>query len=249
MSLPALFGDADSWFGCYVKGADYREARGGFIAVHVPTFNLPAFRVWKGYEQHCPSFPAGFLICKGAGICVKGCFARGGNFNRIRVRVQPKLHKCLEFTLSKAFVPTIVAHLRGRAHYCRVHSSGDFYNPTYLRKWYEIADRLPYLQFWGYTKCISMAIDNEKLRPGNFNLVYSEGGKEDSRLQEDDRVARVFPRGTTREQVEAAGWTWCMDDDCYPICEAKTARVGLVDHGQGVEAPFSSMTHITGGYR
>ena len=60
----------------------------------------------------------------------------------------------------------------------RVHSSGDFFNKRYFMGWVLFALARPNVILFGYTKILDYVLFD---RPDNFSLVYSLGGKDDSR--------------------------------------------------------------------
>lgn len=62
----------------------------------------------------------------------------------------------------------------------RVHSSGDFYNFSYFMAWYRIAQSMPDVIFFAYSKQASFVkylLDNPL---DNFKMTYSHGGKMDA---------------------------------------------------------------------
>jgi len=62
----------------------------------------------------------------------------------------------------------------------RIHSFGDFFNKRYFQAWLNVAEKLPEITFFGYTKVLPyLNID----RPDNFSMVYSYGGKLDNKLK------------------------------------------------------------------
>lgn len=62
----------------------------------------------------------------------------------------------------------------------RIHSSGDFFSRKYFQAWVKVAEIRTDIQFFGYTKVLPY-VDAPK--PDNFRLVYSFGGKMDSKLK------------------------------------------------------------------
>lgn len=85
------------------------------------------------------------------------------------------------FELSKStdFVAIMNAEIASKGlTSIRIHSSGDFYSPAYMRNWMEIARMNPTVEFWGYTKFASY-IKILNAEPNMF-FVYSMGGLQDS---------------------------------------------------------------------
>jgi len=70
----------------------------------------------------------------------------------------------------------------------RIHESGDFYNVEYVNKWDKIAEQLPEVKFYGYTKqnfvsftSNNVNIVNSLLPDGNLNFGSLEYVKEKSK--------------------------------------------------------------------
>lgn len=85
----------------------------------------------------------------------------------------------VELTKSENFVELVTKELKEKGlNSLRVHSSGDFYSPNYMKSWIEIARQNPDVHFWGYTKMASY-IKFLNAEP-NITFVYSMGGLMDS---------------------------------------------------------------------
>ena len=61
----------------------------------------------------------------------------------------------------------------------RIHSSGDFYSKQYFDAWVKVAKSRPDIQFFAYTKGLQYV---SATKPDNLSLIYSYGGKLDSKL-------------------------------------------------------------------
>jgi hypothetical protein len=61
----------------------------------------------------------------------------------------------------------------------RIHASGDFFTRKYFMAWVKIAQARPDILFYGYTKILPYV---QYKKPDNFRLVYSHGGKMDSKI-------------------------------------------------------------------
>ena len=61
----------------------------------------------------------------------------------------------------------------------RIHSFGDFFNKRYFQAWLNVAEKLPEITFFGYTKVLPYL---NIARPDNFSMVYSYGGKLDNNV-------------------------------------------------------------------
>lgn len=64
----------------------------------------------------------------------------------------------------------------------RIHSSGDYFSKRYFQAWVKVAELRPDVKFFGYTKVLPYVKYLNKLNSKNFRLVYSYGGKLDSKL-------------------------------------------------------------------
>jgi hypothetical protein len=85
-----------------------------------------------------------------------------------------------ELSLRDDFVSIITAEIkRLNITAIRIHSSGDFYNGEYLKKWIQIAKMNPNVRFFGYTKMASF-IKFLNAIPNMF-FVYSNGGVYDGK--------------------------------------------------------------------
>jgi hypothetical protein len=60
----------------------------------------------------------------------------------------------------------------------RIHSSGDYFSKRYFQAWVEVAKVRTDVRFFGYTKILNYVRAD---KPDNFRLVYSFGGKMDSK--------------------------------------------------------------------
>jgi len=108
----------------------------------------------------------------------------------------------------------------------RIHSSGDFFNKAYFNAWVKIASLNPDITFFGYTKVIQYV---NAVKPDNFKLVYSYGGKMDSKLTNEPTVYVI------KDKAEAIGKRLdvvCQEndwDDFQAIMSGKTFAIVL--HG------------------
>ena len=103
----------------------------------------------------------------------------------------------------------------------RIHSSGDFYNYDYILKWLSIADSLPHVTFYAYTKSVRL-FKKLKSIPKNFIVIYSYGGKDDHLIKKSDRHAKVFDDFIPEE------YSYANDND--HIALAKNKKIGLLKH-------------------
>ena len=70
------------------------------------------------------------------------------------------------------------------ANFIRVHVGGDFFTKAYMQAWYLVAEKNPNIIFYAYTKSIKWMSELEYLRPDNFRITASYGGKEDAIIDE-----------------------------------------------------------------
>lgn len=108
----------------------------------------------------------------------------------------------------------------------RIHDAGDFLSDDYLRAWLTIADEIPDVLFYAYTKEVSrLRRVTSTGTPPNFRWLYSLGGKEDHLLDLDvDRHAEVF---ATDDDLASAGYLDQETSDLLAVL-LPTTRVGIV---------------------
>ncbi len=188
------------------------------------------------YNFGIPAFQSkdGTRTCPNAGACAAGCYARSGAY--AWGNVQQAYEARLTLTKSENFIFIMHQEIetlraksvkRKRQLVLRVHDSGDFYSPEYQQSWYSLAGSFPDVQFYAYTKQIQQSKDLESLKPKNFTLIYSYGGKQDSLIQAGDRHSTVFE---TVEELQNAGYDDTSNDDSV-AWKSKTGRIGLAYHG------------------
>ena len=177
-------------------------------------FSIPAYKTKSGK-----------ITCPFADSCVKYCYAQKGNYTRF-----PKIQELMEqkYKISKTaeFIPLMNEEIRKKkSTHVRIHDSGDFYSPTYLQKWVDIATQNTDVIFYAYTKSIKFFINGLKL-PKNMKVIFSEGSKTDNLINVNKhRHARIFK---SKELLNAAGYINASDNDLKAITSNK--RVGLVYH-------------------
>jgi hypothetical protein len=67
---------------------------------------------------------------------------------------------------------------------CRIHVSGDFFNPKYFHAWLNIAESNPDILYYAYTKSLPYWVDCLDNIPKNFILTASFGGRCDHLIDE-----------------------------------------------------------------
>ena len=170
--------------------------------------------------------------CPNAGKCREFCYARKARFNCRTVKT--KRTDALRLTQNLPLFETImVGEISSylfeddRQLWYRIHDSGDFYDLPYARAWFAIIRQFPQVRFYAYTKMVSMFESVKEEIPENLYIVYSLDGREDHLIPEDAPHARVFPRGTTSEQMAEEGYLDCSDNDRLVF---ETKRIGLEHH-------------------
>lgn len=136
--------------------------------------------------------------CPYAGECKAFCYAQKFHF-KINAK---KYQSVLEFTKNEGFVSTASDSVEAlsKIDLFRIHSSGDFYNKTYILKWFDVMRLHPNKLFYAYTK--SVVLFKGLDLPANFLLIQSEGTTNDEKFIDRSKTfARVFH---TREEYDKA---------------------------------------------
>ncbi len=138
-----------------------------------------------------------FNTCPSAGICGAFCYAKNGTYQFKNVK---KAHiEKLELVLNHrdTWIKMMNDELSKKKYqngYIRIHDGGDFFSEQYAIDWLDIANKNPNVNFYSYTKEVSLFKNKIKdLIPKNFTLIYSYGGKEDNLIDKNtDRHSDVF---------------------------------------------------------
>lgn len=66
----------------------------------------------------------------------------------------------------------------------RIHVGGDFFNKDYMKAWIAVANLLPHITFYAYTKSVNywVELQAEVGIPANFKLNASRGGRHDNMI-------------------------------------------------------------------
>lgn len=213
---------------CGVKTLLFQNAkmkRSSQNGIHLYTFGIPAFKSQNGT-----------FTCPNALNCVSGCYAKAGAY--IWSNVSQVYESRLSLTRTKGFEQVMVYHIDKllKKHktglvLIRAHDSGDFYSPDYQVAWYDIAkvyQNEPRVQFYAYTKMVSQSEALAHIKPSNFRIIYSYGGKEDSQIDTDKHYhSKVFQSEADLLQSGYVDGTY--DDTIAALGIAKC--IGLVYHG------------------
>lgn len=164
--------------------------------------------------------------CPAAGDCKKYCYATQGNqwFKSGYLR-RVAAYKA---TLEPDFVQIMVAHLISeRVKILRIHDSGDFYSPQYMLKWFQIAESLPNVTFYAYTKQIVLMRKLWNRKPENIKLIQSIGGKFDALIDSNRPHAKIF---LSLAELLSANYTDTSESD-RPAATIGVNNIGLIIHG------------------
>lgn len=183
-------------------------------------WSIPAFRAQL--DNHILN------TCPKAGSCALACYAQQSGY--IFSRTMVKHHRNLYFYIhnKRKWINNIIDEInnaKGLTAF-RIHDSGDFYSFGYLLDWLEVIQSLPHIQFYAYTKMVSLMKSIEL--PKNFTVVYSYGGREDHIINEaEDRHSKVF---SSKELLLKHGYHDTSDTDCAAH-NPSIKKIGLVYHG------------------
>jgi hypothetical protein len=199
----------------------------GLKANQVTSFDLPA-----GYT--CPAAD----ICQSFSNRESGKITDGNNCKfrcyaaSMEARYKPvrKAHwrnfDALHKLTLNAMVELILSSIPVTAKIVRVHASGDFFSKRYFQAWVKVATIRADIKFYGYTKVLSY-VNADK--PDNFHLIYSYGGKMDSKVTCEPVVYVVK---NVAEAIERNLYPACIDnpaDDFNFIMQGRTFALCL--HG------------------
>jgi len=127
---------------------------------------------------------------------------------------------------SEKMVELILATLPKETKIVRIHASGDFFSKRYFQAWVKVAEIRTDIQFFGYTKILPYV---NSPKPDNFRLIYSFGGKMDSKVT-CEPIAYVVKN--IAEAIERGLHPACIDnpaDDFQMIMNGRTFALCL--HG------------------
>lgn len=182
-------------------------------------FSIPAYKSQSGK-----------VTCPFAQECVKYCYAQKAFYKMPRNMAYQEAR--YELTKLPDFQDIMVEEInKKKADYIRIHDSGDFYSLSYIRKWFDIANALPNIKFYAYTKSIPLfkqpAIN--QCIPENMDIIFSEGSKCDSLINlKRDRHARIFK---SKKVLLSSGYVSSMDNDLLATkWFTNTNKIGLIYH-------------------
>jgi len=185
------------------------------FGVRLFNFGIPAYKSVSGK-----------ITCPFAGDCVKFCYAKKGAY--IWSNVKPAFEKRYELTRTDDFVNKMNEEIaKKKPDYVRVHDSGDYYSPAYLRKWLTVAIHNPRVRFYSYTNSIEML--KSVTLPANYDIIFSDSGKQKHLIDEKkDRHTRIFH---DHSELISAGY---VDSSEYDLMATKwfnkNHKIGLIFH-------------------
>ena len=168
----------------------------------------------------------GKIICPFADKCVEYCYAQKGAYSWSNVK--PAFEKRYEITKQDNFIELMNKEIkRKKVDFLRVHDSGDFYSPSYIQKWFKIANQNPNVNFYAYTK--SIPLFKGLAIPENFDIIFSEGSKVDALINvKTDRHAKIFK---SVDELEKAGYINASKNDLNATkFFTSNHKIGLVYH-------------------
>lgn len=162
------------------------------------------------------------ITCVG---CKIKCYAMRGNYNTFAKNMCNHWDANLMRTKQVDFTAAMFYSIKDnkKCTHVRIHTEGDFYSQEYLNKWIHIANLLPHIQFYAYTKALHL--DWSSL-PSNFKRIQSVGGEYDHLIDYSKPHARVFK---TEDELFAAGYWNCTKDDELAANPA-SIEIGLIEH-------------------
>ena len=176
-------------------------------------FNLPAYKIDNE------------IVCPFADECKFFCYAKKGTY--LYKNVVLKYKNNYYATKKDNFVNLIQKEIdKKKPTHIRVHSSGDYYNIKYLKKWYEIANNNKHIIFYSYTNSKPF-FKNDKLPiPKNYRIIFSLGGKKDNLINiKKDRHAKIFKN---ESDLINNGYINASKNDFIAIGTSK--KIGLIFH-------------------
>lgn len=121
---------------------------------------------------------------------------------------------------TEQMVELILSSIPKAVKVIRIHSSGDFFTRKYFNAWVKVAEIRQDISFFGYTKVLPYV---KAHKSDNFHLVYSFGGKMDSKVTSNIPVAYVV--NTINDAILKGIPAVCIDnpaDDYNMIMSGKT---------------------------
>jgi len=185
------------------------------LGLRVFNFGIPAYKSASGK-----------LTCPMAKDCIKFCYAKKGAY--IWSNVKPAFEKRYELSKTDDFVDAMNAEIRKKKpDYVRVHDSGDYYSPAYLKKWIEIAIHNPNVRFYSYTNMVDMMLKSSL--PDNYDIIFSDSGKQKNLINaKKHRHTKIF---NSVDDLTSSGYVNASKIDLYATkWFSKNKKIGLIFH-------------------
>lgn len=141
--------------------------------------------------------------CPFAGSCKDDCYAGKGTYKFKTVKNRYELN--FDITRSDNFINLVNESIRAlpQIEFFRIHSSGDFYNKSYLYKWILIALQNRDRVFYAYTTSVRYLQGLEI--PDNFVIIQSYGTKDKHLLNYSKSIAFIFENMQDLEEAVRTG--------------------------------------------
>lgn len=182
-------------------------------------------------------------VCFGEGKQCKNCYAR--NPERLFKVVKAFRDRAFEFTKSEAFVPDCIEFLRKQKRTkVRIHEAGDFYSEEYVNKWVEIAEALPEIKFFAFTKKYRVftksLLSFDSL--SNVNIINSETS-EGFNYGNIEHIEKLITEGYILCPCADVNWHGC-GKECNKCFDKENTKVCFLVHTPTTLAQAA----ISGGY-
>lgn len=165
--------------------------------------------------------------CPMKDVCGKYCYANKGAYSWPQVKAAYNWR--FEQTKLKDFPQIAIKALskKKKLEKVRIHDSGDFYNKQYLYKWFKIAELMPNIEFYAYTKQVKLLKDNWGQKPNNLTIIFSLGGKQDNLIDLNvDRHSKIF---NSMNELESQGYIDTSENDTNAV-NKDNHKIGIVIH-------------------
>lgn len=161
----------------------------------------------KLYNQYMFNIEVSPDIC-GRPIC-KGCYAHREQvrFPAVRLARQSRYEASLQPDFADRIIAEISSIRKPFMAY-RIHSSGEFYSQLYIEKWLTIAQALPNIRFYAFTKRLRDFDFSKLMSLPNVVIINSlEGNRINYGTNPPASMYTCPVSKTTRCGIEC---TWCM---------------------------------------
>lgn len=165
--------------------------------------------------------------CIGAGECAKWCYAKKmENLKNVREGREWRLEQSKRDDFVQKMIDEIVQR---NFKIIRIHEAGDFYCKKYLNKWSLIAQLLPDVRFYAFTKAFQLDFSHV---PDNLVILQSYGSKHDHKINKTKNTAKVIETVEEKRKSEylcpyylkhSGGFTKCGESCSF--CFSPTPKV------------------------